>query len=523
MKISAVDQEVILATFKQNIQGLSISDLARKSGVNRNKAAKIADDLQHAGIVNCVQHSTAKVYSLKNRSAVHGLLEMRHEPWVIIDEKLNIIEASDSFFRKYNTNSGKLLGQPISDIAYFALHLRSGDLQQIIDTKQEGEKRILGSDTESEQWMSIRVTLYEQSRAILLVLLTEQKDNLPIRDIFPPSDILEELSANLPNVIDKNLNEAITHIVKIISSKFPDDLIITLTVDEKAQIGRFNDIRFPKSASRRLTGIIPSLFTREISIPPVSIFKYKIGRPYLHEDISHFLDPMMSQEEIRIVREAFPIPTISLIGIMNQSSLIGIFGIGIQNKPLKTERYQKILDVIFRCFMVKGIVQQKDEEIKKNLLEYQDQYRKIYSELSEKTLECHSLVSETHHLMNILSTIMDQRKNPLLLTQNDGRILSTNQTALALYHMGNIPLKNEWFLQDILSPEIADRILNHIRAYEDTPEQTCSSDSIIDFHCDSPMVWHILQNKDPQTQKTYLCIGEPTPAPLIQYLTDRGL
>ncbi len=523
MKISTVDQEVILTTFKQHIQGLSISDLARKSGINRNKAAKIADDLHRAGIVNCLQHNTAKIYSLKNRSAVHTLLEMHHEPWVIIDEKYIIIEASDSFFKIHNSNSGKLLGQHISNIANLAPYLRSGDIQQIIDTKQEGDKRILESDAGSERWMGIRVTLHEQSRALLLVLLTEEKRDLTIRECDPSSDLLEELSYNLPQIIQKNLNEAFTHIAEIIHSKFPDDLIITLTIDEKTQTGRFNDILYRKSSSRKITDIIPTLFTWEVPIPPLSILKYKSGRPYLHEDISQLLEPIFGQKEIQILRETLPFHTISLIGIMNSHSLIGIFGIGVINTSLQTEIWQKILQVVSRYLMMKGIIQQKDEEIRTNLVEYQDQYRKIYSVLSEKNQECLSLLSDTHHLMNILSTMMDQTKNSLILTQKDGKILSANQTALALFQMGGTPLRKEWFLTDILTSEIATRIQDHITAFECSPERINSSDMIIDSHHDLPLIWHILQNQYLQTSRTYLCLAEPSPAPLIQYLKERGV
>lgn len=523
MKISTVDQELILTTFKKNVQGLSISDLARKSGINRNKASKIADDLHRAGIINCVQQSTAKVYSLKNRSSLHSLLEILHEPWVIIDEKFSIVEASESFSRKNNTNSGKLLGQSIFDIVFFAPFYHSGDFQQIINTEQEGEKRILESDTMSERWMGIRITLHENSRAILIVLLTEEKRSLIVRECDPLSDLLEELSYSLPHIIRKTLNEAFTHIAEIIHSKFPDDLIITLTIDEKTQTGRFNDILYLKTSSRKLTNIIPTLVTREVPIPPLSILKYKSGRPYLHEDISQLLDPVISQHEIQIIRETLPIHTVSLIGIMNSHFLIGIFGIGVKNISLQTETCQKILQLVSHYLMVMGIVQQKDEEIRKNMVEYQDQYRKIYSVLSEKTLECLSLLSETHHLMNILSVMMDQINNPLILTQKDGKILSANQTALALFQMGDTPLRKEWFLKDILAPEISSRIQDHINAFEGSRERINSSDTIIDSHHDLPVIWHILQNQDPQTPKTFLCFAEPSPAPLIQYLKERGL
>lgn len=523
MKISAVDQELILETFKKNVQGLSISELARTSGINRNKASKIADDLNRAGIINCVQYGTAKVYSIKNRSALHSLLEMLHEPWVIIGEEFCIIEASELFFRNNNTSSGKLLGQHISDIAYFAPYYHSGDLQKIIDTEQEGKKLILESDAESERWMSIRIALHENSRAILLVLLTEEKRKMIVREGDSSSDLLDELSENLPHIIRITLNEAFTHIAEIIHSKFPNDLIITLTIDEKSETGRFNDILCPKSFSRKLTGIIPTLFTREVPIHLLNILKYKSGRPYLHEDISYLLNFVIDQKEIQIVRETLPIQTISLIGIMNSHSLIGIFGIGVINTTFQAEMYQKILQVVSRYLMMTGFVQQKEEEIRRNQLEYQDQYRKIYSELSEKTLECLSLLSETHHFMDILYTMMDQIKNCLILTQKDGKILSANQTALALFQMENTPLRNEWFLTDILVPEIAARIQDQIATFERSPELINSSDTIIDSHHDLPVIWHILKNQDLQAPKTYICLAEPYPAPLIQYLKERGL
>lgn len=517
MKISAEDRKTIIETLRENLQCLSISELSRKSGINRNKTAQIADSLYSENIISCIHYGNSKIYRLNCRSIIYALLETSRDPMVILDKKFRILETNKPYAEKYGSDTLNHYGKPLFAIHPFQGTALSEEELTAILAESEGTRKVFGDGT-FEQYVFIRISLDEDTPGLLLVIQQKRTESEIHEGRSVLLTILQELIDTLPEMGEKRSNEACIQAAEILRRHLPQTLIFSLYIDENDRVGEINTILPPKSALRKTEPILSSLLRKKISIPPFVILKYKTSKPYLSEDITPLLEPLLTPEEMGILTGSFPLRMISLIGIQSGNTLTNILGIGARDDAIDPGICSLLLRSVSHLLSVTALTRQKTEENQRNLLEYQSQYGKIYALLSEKTKEntAHSL--EMEYFKTGFYELLDYLGVQVIITGWDGKILSANQTAAEIHNIPNNSALISVSLQDILPADFAD-----IFRQLDSKPVKMNPDIVVDTTQKKPMVWYLIKNPGNQSPNSLICIAEPSPAPLIQYLKGRRL
>ena len=87
----------ILKVLKFSPRGMTVTDISRKLGHNRNSTAKNLDVLNAEGKVEVRQIGTAKVYSLAQRIPLSAFLCFTKNLILILDKDLTVVQANDRY------------------------------------------------------------------------------------------------------------------------------------------------------------------------------------------------------------------------------------------------------------------------------------------------------------------------------------------------------------------------------------------------------------------------------------------
>ncbi|CCJ37511.1 putative PAS/PAC sensor protein [Methanoculleus bourgensis MS2] len=107
----------ILRTLRFRSKGMTITEIARALGMNRNSVSKHLEVMQVAGQVESRLVGNAKVYSVAQRVPLSAFLCFTQNPILILDANLTIIQANDQLLRHFGRTKEDLLGQNIRDTA----------------------------------------------------------------------------------------------------------------------------------------------------------------------------------------------------------------------------------------------------------------------------------------------------------------------------------------------------------------------------------------------------------------------
>lgn len=113
--------ERILRTFRSRPKGMTITDIARALGMNRNSVSRHLEVMQVAGQVESRPVGNAKVYSVAHRVPLSAFLCFTKNPILILDAGLAIIQANDQFLRQFQRTKKDLIGQNLCDAGLPAL------------------------------------------------------------------------------------------------------------------------------------------------------------------------------------------------------------------------------------------------------------------------------------------------------------------------------------------------------------------------------------------------------------------
>jgi PAS domain S-box-containing protein len=119
MKI--LDQEKmerIKALLKTNPRGLSITNLASITGMNRNLIAKYLDMLVISGQVEIQQYGPAKVFFLSQRIPVSAMIEITHDLVMVLDQDRKIVHVNKPFTQFLAIKRENLLGKDIGGVGH---------------------------------------------------------------------------------------------------------------------------------------------------------------------------------------------------------------------------------------------------------------------------------------------------------------------------------------------------------------------------------------------------------------------
>jgi PAS domain S-box-containing protein len=98
---------------RQNPQGLSITEIVRIGGINRNTAGRYLDNLLISGKVEMRHFGMAKIYSLSQRLPVSSVLSISSEFVMQLDRYLRVMYANEPFIRFLGTTQKDLFGKNI--------------------------------------------------------------------------------------------------------------------------------------------------------------------------------------------------------------------------------------------------------------------------------------------------------------------------------------------------------------------------------------------------------------------------
>jgi PAS domain S-box-containing protein len=98
---------------EQNPQGLSITEIVKKSGINRNTVGRYLENMLVSGHVEMHHLGMAKIYSPAHRVPVSAVLSISSELIIQLDSRARIVFANDAFCRFIGTTAQELLGKNI--------------------------------------------------------------------------------------------------------------------------------------------------------------------------------------------------------------------------------------------------------------------------------------------------------------------------------------------------------------------------------------------------------------------------
>lgn len=99
----------IIDLLQENPQGLSITEIVRHGGINRNTAGRYLDNLLVTGQVEMRHFGMAKIYSLSHRLPVSSVLSISSELVMQLDASLRIVFMNQPFIHLLGTTSEKEL------------------------------------------------------------------------------------------------------------------------------------------------------------------------------------------------------------------------------------------------------------------------------------------------------------------------------------------------------------------------------------------------------------------------------
>ncbi len=133
---------------RSNQKGMTVTDISRAIGVNRNSVAKYLDVLRIAGHVEMKAFGPAKVYFLSQRIPISTMLNFSSDYIIVMNSGLEITQVSDDFAYFLGMGQGDLVGHLISDV-----RLPLFTNEEVISKLDQA---LEGKDSTSEIWFETR-------------------------------------------------------------------------------------------------------------------------------------------------------------------------------------------------------------------------------------------------------------------------------------------------------------------------------------------------------------------------------
>jgi len=172
----------ILQALRFRPRGMTITDIARQTGIKRNSAAKYLEMLLISGNVECRVIGTARVFSLAHRVPLSSFLCFTRDLIVVLDSHGRISQVNDRFLEQYAIAKENVTGRTISEVSLpilstpGALDLISGSGEEQIS----GEIHYVDHDHDADYWMEVIPTVFDDGSngsTIVLHDISPEKQN----------------------------------------------------------------------------------------------------------------------------------------------------------------------------------------------------------------------------------------------------------------------------------------------------------------------------------------------------------
>jgi PAS domain-containing protein len=520
MKISDEDTDRVISTLQHHLQGLSISELARESGLNRNKISIIAENLSREGILTCSHLCKSKIYTLKNPSAIFAILEHIPDPSLIADENLHVIRVNPAFSTVFSIDEQQIRVQPVHAIPCISGSSIPGQLHTCLEEGKDGEKTIIRNESGTEICTSVRITLPGEKPALLIIFHPEGNngEKRDRKDLIVR--LLSTLSENLPGILQgRTLGEAFLTLSGLIRNTVPDRLILTMLVDEPGKTGTLHSLRVPGSSRRQNredTGPMPGE-PFPVPIPELIVLQYKNGRILPEDTLPGLLLSRDLPEELKKTTTSLSRFAIPSIGILWNKTLIGIVGIGSPRETAIPGENHEILSLVSGFYISAALSCMRSKETDQIREEFHAKYRDIYTLLAKKTEEEMLHAARSGQFSMVAAAVADYLNAAFLVTNGDGTTLSANRTAMRLLQIREKDLLVPVLLQDLLPADLAE-LKSTLIPHRDAPQQGSHPNVTTAIMQGMEMTWYLAGNPAGTASDLHVIIGEKSPAPLVQYL-----
>ena len=162
---------------KKNPQGITVIEIASKTGINRNMVGRYLENLLISGQVEMRRFGMKKIYALSQRVALSSILSISSELVVQLDSSLRIIYANEPFLELVGTDNNSLLGKNIeyTPVAMVFDELFTGFIENIkegvIGKKWSGE--FILSTKDIHLFCRIVPTVFDDGRKGVSVILED--------------------------------------------------------------------------------------------------------------------------------------------------------------------------------------------------------------------------------------------------------------------------------------------------------------------------------------------------------------
>ena len=139
---------LIKKILKQNPEGMSVSEIARALGKNKNTTGRYLDILLISGQVDMRTYGMAKVYTLSQRVPLSAMLSYSKDMILVLDRDSRIVQINDTFLAFLHRARDEIAGRnlasipsPDFDLHHFLLspvHPPTEETEQIVSARVSG-------------------------------------------------------------------------------------------------------------------------------------------------------------------------------------------------------------------------------------------------------------------------------------------------------------------------------------------------------------------------------------------------
>ena len=108
----------IKEVLKNTLKGMTITEISKEIGLNRNSTAKYLDILQVLGDVEMRIFGTAKVFYPSDRIPLSSLMNFSSDALIIIDKNLRFVKVNEGFIELTNIDREKIVGIKINKFSF---------------------------------------------------------------------------------------------------------------------------------------------------------------------------------------------------------------------------------------------------------------------------------------------------------------------------------------------------------------------------------------------------------------------
>ena len=114
------DQELgkIRGILVGSTKGYTVTEIARKLGINRNSVAKYLDILVTSGTVEMKVVGSAKLFTLSKRMPLSSIINISSDYILLLDDEANVTYANENMLRFESTSLDEIVGKPVATLEF---------------------------------------------------------------------------------------------------------------------------------------------------------------------------------------------------------------------------------------------------------------------------------------------------------------------------------------------------------------------------------------------------------------------